>query len=154
MRISRCSGPVFGRDQRRVGTAARRAGEARNRKAGKMPRRGGLYADGHDRRHAMRGADAAVERDLALGIARRRDAMVMSHGIPSGRVVQGMRAGGIRSGAMRMTGEVKPRRPQARIRIEPQAHHGDQHDCNVPAPANTQPPASLRQPFPTNSMNR
>lgn len=85
----------------------------------------------------MRGADAVIQRDVALAIALWLPAMVMSLGMRGDIAVQGMAAGRMRFGALRLAGRVESCRPQAHIRIEPEAQYGDQHDCDGPAPANS-----------------
>ena len=77
-----------------------------------------------------------IKRGAVLRIAGRCSGVVMSQRVTGGMAVQGMRTGGLCFGTLRLTGWVESCRPQAHIRIEPEAHHGDQHNCDVPAPAN------------------
>lgn len=78
-----------------------------------------------------------VERSVALAIALRHRIMTMSLGMRGNIAVQGMRTGRMRFGALHLAGQVETCRPQAHIRIEPEAQYGNQHDCYGPAPANT-----------------
>ncbi len=86
---------------------ARRAGQARNRNAIKMLRGHGLCSKTHDRRHAVRRADAVIKRGVPLGITLRHPAMVISMRMRWDMAVQGMRAGRMRFGALRLTGRTE-----------------------------------------------
>lgn len=123
---------MFGRDQWRIGAVARWAGQAGNRDAVKTLQGYCLRRDRHDRRHAMRGTDAVVEASVALIVTRRRASMT----IPAmgGAMIMGGKP--VCFAPMRVTGGAELCRQQPGIRIEPEAQHGDQHDCDVPAPAN------------------
>ena len=71
-----------------------------------MLRRHGLHGDGYHRWHAVRGADAVIERGAVLRIAGRCSAVVMSQRVTGGMAVQGMRGGGLCFGTLRLTGQV------------------------------------------------
>ena len=86
---------------------ARRAGQARNRNAIKMLRGHGLCSKTHDRRHAVRRADAVIKRGVPLGITLRHGSMVMTLRMPGGMAMQGICAGGMRFSALRLTGRTE-----------------------------------------------
>lgn len=78
-----------------------------------------------------------IEHGVALTITLGHRTMIMSTGMCGEIAVSGMPADRMRFGALHLTGQVEACRPQAHIRIEPEAQYGNQHDCDGPAPANT-----------------